>query len=59
MRLVDPPRPVLVHRRGQWCEGELRAWRRDAEGWRGYVRYSVSAGMRHLDWVPAERMRPE
>jgi hypothetical protein len=59
MRLVDPPRPVLVQRGDRWCNGELRAWRRDAHGWRGYVRYSVSPGMRHLDWIPAEHMRPE
>ena len=59
MRLVDPPRPVLVHRGDQWCDGELRAWRRDYEGWRGYVRYSVSPGMRYLTWIHADRMRPE
>jgi hypothetical protein len=57
MRPVDPPKLVLVRRDDQWCDGELRAWRRDVGGWLGYVRYAVSPGMRHLEWVAAERVR--
>jgi hypothetical protein len=58
MRVLDPPKHVVVHRHGRWCDGELRAWRRDLDGWRGYVRYAVSPGLRYLEWVAAERVRP-
>ncbi|MDX6320039.1 MAG: hypothetical protein QOD35_3439 [Nocardioidaceae bacterium] len=58
MRLLDPPKPVVVRRDGQWHDGELQAWRRDNDGWLGYVRYAVSPGLRHLEWVDAERVRP-
>jgi hypothetical protein len=37
MRLVDPPQTVLVQRDEQWCDGELRAWRRDLYGWPGFA----------------------
>jgi hypothetical protein len=36
---------------------ELHAWRRDPEGWRGYVRYATRAGLRYLEWVKADRVR--
>jgi hypothetical protein len=58
MRLLDPPRLVAVRRDGHWCDGELHAWRRDVDGWLGYVRYAVSPGLRHLEWVDAERVKP-
>jgi hypothetical protein len=58
MRVLDPPRLVVVHRDGRWCDGELHAWRRDPDGWVGYVRYAVSPGLRHLEWVAGERVRP-
>jgi hypothetical protein len=57
MRLLDPPKLVLVRRDDHWCDGELRAWRRDLDGWVGYVRYAVAPGMRYLEWVSAERVR--
>jgi hypothetical protein len=40
-----------------WHDRWLRAWRRDLDGWRGYVRYAVSPGIRYLEWVAAERVR--
>jgi hypothetical protein len=49
--------PVIVRRDGRWCDGELRAWRRDVEGWRGFADHSESAGLRWLEWVDAERVR--
>jgi hypothetical protein len=58
MRLLDPPRLVAVRRDGHWCDGELRAWRRDRDGWLGFVCYAQSAGLRWLEWVDAERVRP-
>jgi hypothetical protein len=57
MRQLGPPKLVVVHRDDHWCDGELHAWRRDPEGLRGYVRYAVSPGLRHLEWVIAERVR--
>jgi hypothetical protein len=50
--------PLIVRRDDHWHDGELHAWRRDLDGWRGYVRYGVSPGLRDLEWVAAERMRP-
>jgi hypothetical protein len=57
MRVVNPPRTVVVRRDSQWLDGELRAWRRDDVGCLGYCCYSESAGLRWLEWVDAERMR--
>lgn len=61
LRLLDPPRLVVVRRDDRWCAGELRASRRDRDrdGWLGYVRYATSPGMRHLEWVEADRLRPQ
>jgi hypothetical protein len=47
MRVLNPPKLVLVHRDDRRCDGELHGWRRDPEGWVGYVRYAVSPGLRH------------
>jgi hypothetical protein len=44
MRVLDPPKLVVVHRDGRWCDGELHAWLRDPDGWVGYVRYATSPG---------------
>jgi hypothetical protein len=55
MRLVDPPKPVQVQRDDAWHPGWLEAWRRDGDGWRAYVRYTVGVGRQHLEWVGAER----
>jgi hypothetical protein len=57
MRPLDPPKPVVVRRDGQWHDGELQARRRDIGGWLGYVRYAVSRGLRDLEWMAAERVR--
>jgi hypothetical protein len=57
MRVLDPPKLVVVHRDGRWCDGELHAWRRDPDSWVGYARYAVSPGLRHLEWVAGDRVR--
>ena len=57
MRVVDPPKIVLVRRGGRWLDGDLRAWRRDVDGWLGYVCYAESAGIRFLEWVDADRVQ--
>jgi hypothetical protein len=57
MRCSDPPKLVVVRRDDRWHDGELHAWRRDVDGWRGYVRYAVSPGLRHQECVDAERVR--
>jgi hypothetical protein len=57
MRRLDPPRLVAVRPDGHWCDGEQRAWRRDVDGWLGYVCYSESPGVRWLEWLDAERVR--
>jgi hypothetical protein len=41
MRLLDPPKLVVVRRDDTWHDGELRAWRRDLDGWRGYACYAL------------------
>jgi hypothetical protein len=58
MRVANPTKLVLVERDGHWHLGELRAWRRaDDGGWLANVIYSVAVGIRHIDWVEAERVR--
>jgi hypothetical protein len=47
-----------VRRDDHWHDGELSAWRRDAGRWHGFVCYAESAGLRWLEWVPVERVRP-
>jgi hypothetical protein len=44
MRVLDPPKLVVVHRDGRWCDGELHAWLRDPDGWVGDMRYATSPG---------------
>jgi hypothetical protein len=57
-------RPGSTHRTiyglidGVWHDGTLEAWRRSDGRWRGYVRWSVGVGMRHLGWVDQEQLRP-
>jgi hypothetical protein len=58
MRTVSPARPVIVRRDDRWLDGDLRARRRDGDGWLGFVCYAESAGLRWLEWVAAERVRP-
>jgi hypothetical protein len=58
MRRVDPPKLVCVRRDETWHAGWLQAWRRDGDGWRAYVRYSVGVGMQHLEWVSSEQLTP-
>jgi hypothetical protein len=51
------PKLVLVRRDERGHDRWLRAWRRDLDGWRGYVGYAVSPGIRYLECVAAERLR--
>jgi hypothetical protein len=53
----QPAEAVLVRRDGRWLDGDLRAWRRDVDGWLGFVNYSASPGIRWLQWVDAGRVR--
>jgi hypothetical protein len=46
---VEPPRQVRVRRGDRWFPGWLQAWRRDGDGWRAYVSYTVGVGMQHLN----------
>jgi hypothetical protein len=63
MRVIDPPKTVLVRRDGRWLDGELRGWRRDVthmpnvDAWLAFVCYAESAGLRWLEWVAPERVR--
>jgi hypothetical protein len=65
IRLQSVSRPVTTSRitvayskhDGRWHDGQLRAWRRDDDGCRANVCFSVAPGMRYLEWLPAERMR--
>jgi hypothetical protein len=52
---MDAEAPDSAHRR--WLDGDLRAWRRDADGWLGYVCYAESAGIRYLEWVGSEQVK--
>jgi hypothetical protein len=52
-RTADPPVPVLVDDNGGTWPGQVLGWRGD----RVYVTYSSGIGMKHLTWVPAERVR--
>jgi hypothetical protein len=53
-----PSKPVQVLIDEVWRDGTLEAWRRTDGRWRGYVRWSVGVGMRHLGWVDQEQLRP-
>jgi hypothetical protein len=52
------PRQLAARNVVRDADRELRAWRRDLDGWLGYVGYGVSPGLRYLEWVEAERVRP-
>lgn len=55
----DGPQPVQVlHSDGRWYPGTLERWQRNADGWRGYVWWSEGVGLRHVEWIPADRLRP-
>src|SRR5215213_2105616 len=45
---VRPPKLVEVLADGVWHPGELEAWRAQDGRWRGYVRWTVGVGMRHM-----------
>jgi hypothetical protein len=57
-----PPEPVAVdilHTDGRWYPGSLERWRRDELGWKAYVWWSEGVGLRHVEWIPADRLRPQ
>ena len=61
-RRVDPPTLVTVTTTAPWPVGTwpglLSHWRRDADGWRGFVAFSTGVGQQRLGWFPAERLSP-
>lgn len=59
MRVVQPTQLVHVERDSPGHAGELRAWRRDDTEWLANVIYSIAVGIRHIDWVTADRVRKD
>jgi len=61
-RRVDPPTLVTVTTTAPWPAGRwpglLSHWRRDADGWRGFVAFSTGVGQQRLGWFPAEQLAP-
>lgn len=53
----DDVRPVEVLVEGSWLAGELEAYRRDRETWRGWVRWSTGIGENRLDWFDQRQLR--
>lgn len=51
------PHPVEVLHHGQWWPGGLEAVRRDEDGWRGFVRFSVGISATHLMWFTEDELR--
>ena len=43
---------------GREVEGWLEAWRKDPDGWRGWVRYSTGLAETRLGWFTAGRLTP-
>jgi len=61
-RRYDPPRPVEVEHKGQWCPGFQSRWLLcdDDRGWMAQVGYTAQhqwGRARHLESVPPERIR--
>ncbi len=60
-RRVDPPTLVTVTTTAPWPVGDwpglLSYWRRDADGWRGFVAFT-GVGENRLGWFPADHLRP-
>lgn len=65
--------PCLVLHDGVWLPGAVEAWRRDATGWRAFVRYQgpmtdspfsrrrydvTELLGQYLQWRPASEVRP-
>lgn len=46
------------HDDGNWYAGWVTEQRRDDDGWRGWVSYSVAVGRQHGGWVHESRLRP-
>ena len=42
---------------GAWYDGWLTAYRHDADGWWGYVRYVVDVGRMHWLWKHESELR--
>ena len=53
----DRVREVQILVDGTWHVGDLEAYRRDRDGWRGFVRWSVGPGLTHLGWFGEDRLR--
>lgn len=52
-RTCDPPVEVTVEDSGGTWPGHVLGWR----GERVYVTYNTGIGLKHLCWLPADRVR--
>ena len=50
-------RPVQVLHGGVWFDGWLTAYRQDADGWWGMVRWVVDVGRMHWHWKHETELR--
>ena len=57
--ILPERRPVQVLHEGRWLDGWLEAYRLDASGWRGCVRYSARVGMTYYQSRPDTELRRE
>jgi hypothetical protein len=55
---VDPWQAVTVTQADGMWPGWLLGWRRDATGWRAFVRYRRGPGLNHEHWVGAGEVTP-
>lgn len=53
----DRVREVRVLVDGTWWDAELQAYRRDAEGWKGWVRWHEAIGAQRIAWLTEDRIR--
>lgn len=55
---MEEPKPVEVLYDGQWFPGTLDRWKCDHRGWVAHVWWSEGPGLNHVEWAPADRLRP-
>ena len=52
-------RPVRVLLEdGRQVDGWLEAWRKDPDGWRGWVRHSTGVGETYVGWFGEDQLTP-
>ena len=47
----------VKYRDGRWYPGWLEAYRRDRDGWHGYVSYTKAPSATYLGWFEEGRIR--